>query len=375
MVTASIAAGIYMLAPAKQGNIYLTEQVKKGDISTTVITTGTVRSNNRVNVGAQVSGKVTEMTVALGDSISKGQLIARIDSTTKENDLKKAESQLATYRAEYESKKVTLDVAQRNFTRVSTLAKTSAVSRETLDTASDTLATARADLQVTAENIKQAEIAVSSARTELDYTTIVSPIDGVVISVPVSVGQTVNSSMETPTIVQIADLTTMLIKLEIPEGDVTRVREGMNAQFSTLADPDIQYQEAITSVDPGLTTLTDNNYSESVTNTDAVYYYANVIVENPQGKLRIGMSTEGSIEIDSRKDVLLVPALAVKKQQGKSVVYLLGEDNVKTERVVQTGISNEFMTEIVAGLREGDKVILSELSAGEKVGNTMPSPI
>ncbi|HBM7351532.1 efflux RND transporter periplasmic adaptor subunit [Klebsiella oxytoca] len=371
----AITAGTWLLKPKPQPSIFLTEEAKKGNITASVVTTGTVRSNNRVEVGAQVSGKITVLAVSLGDRVTEGQLIARIDSSTKEDDLRKAESQLATYLAEYESKKIALQVAQRNHVRKSKLLEVNAASREDVDTASDSLASAKATLHEVKENIKQSEISVRSAKTELGYTTIVSPIDGIVISVPVSVGQTLNSSMETPTIVQIADLHTMLVKLEIPEGDVTKVQPGMRAVFSTLAEPDIDYEEPVKTVDPALTTLTDNSYTESVTNTDAVYYYANVVVPNDNGKLRIGMTTEGSIEIAHRENVVIVPTLAVKREQGQQVVSILTGNNHRERREVEIGISNEFMTEIVKGVAPGDRIILSELTPGEKVGNAIPSPM
>lgn len=374
IAAAAIALGVMLWGPGKSENSYLTAEVRKADIANTVIATGTVRSSNRVSVGAQVSGKITELAVSLGDQVKQGQLIARIDSTTKENDLKTAESRLAIYRAEFESKKIALDVAQRNFTRMSTLTKTNAISKESYDTARDTLAAARSALSEVEENIKQSEISLNTTKTELGYTTINAPIDGVVISVPVSVGQTVNSSMETPTIVQIADLDTMLIKLEISEGDITKVQPGLHAAFSTLSDPDIRYREPVKSVDPGLTTLTDNAYSESSTSTDAVYYYANVMVANPDGKLRIGMSVEGAVEIASRKDAVVVPTLALTKTPGKTVLFVLDENNQKQERSVETGISDDTLTEIVSGVAPGEKVVLSELKAGEKVGSGMPGP-
>ncbi|MCK3657162.1 efflux transporter periplasmic adaptor subunit [Pasteurellaceae bacterium Pebbles2] len=352
---------------------YLTETVSRGDLQKSVIASGTVRAYNRVEVGAQASGKIEKIHVRLGQEIKQGDLIAEIDSKTQVNSLNTAQAQLTSYQAQLKAKKTAYDVALSAYNRISKLYNQKSTTLDELNSAKNTLANAEAEIQAVEASLKQAEIEVNTAQTNLGYTKIVSPLNGTVISIPVSVGQTVNANQTTPTIVQVADLSKMLIKPEISEGDITKVKQGMNVEFTTLSDPDHKYQGVISSVDPAMTTLTDNGYSEDVTDTNAVYFYANVIVDNPDGKLRIGMTTQNVITIADSHDALLVPTLTLHKENGKTFVNVLN-NNQAEKREVQTGLSDDVNTQILSGLNEGEKVISSQVEQGESVGNTRRGP-
>ncbi|MFK4784805.1 efflux RND transporter periplasmic adaptor subunit [Fusobacterium sp. MFO224] len=345
--------------------VFLTEAVKKGSINQTVIATGTIRSNNRVDVGAQVSGEITKLNVTLGQRVKKGDLIATIDSTTKENELEMAKSTLISYEAQLESKKIDLEVATSKHTRSKKLYKLKAISQDDYEDAKQAYYDAKGELKEIEELIKQSEMEVKTAETNLSYTTILSPMDGVVISIPVSEGQTVNSNQTTPTIVQIADLDKMLIKPEISEGDITKLKVGQEVQFTILSAPEKVYNGKINSIDPATTTLTDDEYEESVSDTDAIYYYANVIVDNRDNVLRIGMTTTNVIKVAQAKDVLLVPSIALHKEQGKYFVEVLNSEEKTTKKSVEIGIKDDLNTEIVSGLQEGEKVVIAETKAGE----------
>ncbi|WP_133543924.1 efflux RND transporter periplasmic adaptor subunit [Mesocricetibacter intestinalis] len=345
---------------------YLTETVMRGNLQKSVIATGTVRSFNRVEVGAQVSGKIEKIHVILGQQVKQGELIAEIDSQTQLNTLNTAQAKLASYQAQLTSKQVAQEVALSSYQRTVKLYAQKSASLDDLNNAKNSLASAKSAVLEVEALIKQAEIEVNTAKTNLGYTKIVSPIQGTIISIPVSVGQTVNANQTTPTIVQVADLNKMLIKAEISEGDITKVKPGMAVEFTTLADPDNQYKAQITSVDPAMTTLTDNEYEESVTDTNAVYYYANVVVDNPEQKLHIGMTTQNNIIIAEVKDALLVPTLTLKKQGGKTFVQVLNGDKVE-QREVGIGLNDDINTQILSGLQEGEKVISSQLAEGEKL--------
>ncbi len=344
---------------------YLTETVKRGDIAQTIVASGTVRSNNRVEVGAQVSGKITKINVVLGQEVKKGDLLATIDSLTQNNNLDEAKSKLKSYEAQRKSAKVKLQVAQSKYSRMSKLYETKSISLDDYETAREELEVAKASVAEYNELIAQATISVKTAETNLSYTTITSPIDGVVISIPVSEGQTVNSNQSAPTIVQVADLTKMLIKAEVAEGDITKVKTGMNVELTTLANPEIIYKSTIESVDLATSTLTDDEYSESVSNSSAVYYYANIILDNPDNNLRIGMTTTNTIKIKESQNILLVPTVAVQKVNGKSVVKILKENNKVEEREIVTGISDGLSTEVKEGLSEGEEVIVTQLNGTE----------
>ncbi|MDK9429519.1 efflux RND transporter periplasmic adaptor subunit [Gallibacterium anatis] len=368
-----LAAIYYFNLQSQPKTTYLTETAKYSDIQQTVVATGTVRSSNRVEVGARVSGKVEKILVKLGQKVKKGELIAELDSITQENTLNSAQAQLAAYKAQLVAAQTAYRVANSNFQRIAKLYKRKASSLDDYENVQNNLDSAKANVEQIQAQIKQSEIEVNTAATNLNYTKITSPIDGTVISIPVSVGQTVNANQTTPTIIQVADLDTMLIKPEISEGDITKIKPGMKVQFTTLAEPDEIYQAEIASVDPAMTTLTDNEYSESVSDTNAIYYYANVLVPNPEHKLQIGMTTQNTIITAQKQHVLVVPTLAIQKRNGQHSVQILDGDKV-VEKVVQIGLHDDINTEILSGLNEGDNVILSQSSANEAASVKVRTP-
>lgn len=366
-IIAAIILGIayhFFFSKNSDAPIYLTETVKLGTISQSVIASGTVRSNNRVEVGAQVSGKITKINVTLGQFVKKGEVLAEIDSLTQLNDLEEAKSQLKSYEAQLKSASTKLKLAKSKFNRSKKLYTVKSISQDEYEEAEKDLAVAESSLIELEELINQSKISVKTAETNLSYTTIISPIDGVVISIPVSEGQTVNSVQSAPTIIQVADLSNMLIKAEIPEGDITKVTSGMKVEFTTLSDSENIYKSEIQSIDPADSTLTDDEYTESVSNTNAIYYYANIIVENPENKLRIGMTTTNTIKIAEKENVLIIPTMAISKKNNQFYVKVL-EDNKVIETKVDIGISDDFFTEIKNGLNEGKKVITTQLDAGD----------
>lgn len=369
IVIVALAAGYFYYGNKNDKTItYLTETVQRGNLQKTVIATGTIRAYNRVEVGAQVSGKIEKIYVTLGQKVKTGDLIAQIDSSTQQNTLDTATAKLASYQAQLKAKKVAYSVAKSSYDRLAKLYAKKSVSLDEFESAKDTLATAEAAIEEIDASIKQAEIEVNDAKTNLGYTKIVAPIDATIISIPVSEGQTVNANQTTPTIVQVADLSKVLIKPEISEGDITKVTAGMEVKFSTLSDPDKIYQATIDSVDPAMTTLTDNEYTESVSDTNAVYYYANVVVENPDNNLRIGMTTQNTITIADIKNTLLIPTMTLKKQNNKVFVNVLTTANQVEQREVQIGLNDDMNTQILSGLTEGEKVVSSQVAAGETVG-------
>lgn len=348
---------------------YITEAVKRSTIDKSVLATGSVRASQRTEVGAQVSGKIINLYVKLGQAVKKGDLIAEIDASNQSNSLSTAEASLASYQAKLKSAQVALEVAQSNYNRLSKLYKVESASQNDLETAKNTLASAKATVDEVKSQIKTAQISVNDAKTNLDYTQIISPMDGVIVSVPVSVGQTVNSNQTSPTIVQVADLSKMLIKLEISEGDIALVTEGQNIRFTTLAEPNRTYFSKIDSVDPALTTLTDNNYTEESGNTEAVYYYANALVDNAENKLRIGMTVQGQVDIAKRENVLVVPTSALKRQGEQATVQILTANNQVKNKTVKIGLSDSQYTEILTGLAEGEQVIMTQRADNEKISS------
>jgi len=335
VVVAAAFGGWSLMKPEPQSS-FITEVVKRGDIRQTVSATGEISPSNLVSVGAEASGQIKKLYVKLGQQVKKGDLIAEIDST---NQIKR---ELALW-------------------------KEQATSKEDLESAQDSLAAAKANVAELKASIKQSKISINTAESELGHTRITATMDGTVVAIPVEEGQSVNAAQSTPTIIQLANLETMLNKMQIAEGDITKVKAGQDISFTILSEPDTPIKAKLDSVDPGLTTMSLGNYTSSTdTTSNAIYYYARALVPNPEGKLSIGMTTQNTIEINGVKNVLLVPTLTVKKHNGKSYVSILGADNKAVEREVTVGLKDSMNTEIKSGLKEGEKVIVSEMSADEK---------
>ena len=379
LLIAAGAAYYFFSSNSKQETTYLTESVTRGNVEKTVVASGSVESVNEVDVGAQASGKITKLYVKLGQEIKKGEMIADIDSTTQINTLNTKKAALVSYQAQLKAKRTAYDVALSSYNRLSKLYTQKATSLDSLNTAKSTLDNAKAEMEAIEANIKQAEIEVNTAETNVGYTKITAPMDGTVISVPVSEGQTVNANQTTPTIVTIADLSKMKIKPEISEGDITKVKAGQEVSFTILSDSQTVYHSVIDSVDPANTTTSDSSSTSSLSSsssstTSAIYYYANVLIDNPDRTLRIGMTTENNIKIANAKDVLLVSNMAIQKRDGKSFVNVLNDKNQPEPREVEIGVQNDFKTEIKSGLNEGEKVIVSQVANGEQVGSMPRGP-
>lgn len=347
---------------------YLTTEVKIGNISNKVLSTGSINAYEKVSVGAQVSGQIKKLHVNIGDKVVKGQLIAEIDSTTQQNDLDTAISKLDIYNAQLKSKLITLNIAQNKYKRQNNLYKTNSGSKEDYENSQDALALAQSSVSELKANIKQAEIAVSTAKINLGYTKITSPLDGVIVSTPVKEGQTVNSMQTAPTIVEVAVLDKVLIKAEISEGDITKVKSGLPVSFTIMSDPNKSYQTTLQSVDPGPTTLSDNSSGSSTaansSTSSAIYYYGNLVVDNKDNKLRIDMTTQVTIIVAQKKGIMYIPKLAVKKENDTNYVYIL-ENNKPVKKIITTGISDSINIEVISGLEKQQQVIVSSLNNNE----------
>lgn len=378
LAVAALAAGMWWWLKPKNEINYLTEPVVRTSIAQTVSATGEISAAQLVDVGAQASGQIKKLHVTLGQQVKKGDLIAEIDSTSQLNNLNTNKAKLDTYQAQLVSAEIALRSADKKYQREQALWKEDATSREALEDAQDAFAAAKASVAELKSSIRQTQIAINTAEADLGYTRITAPMDGTVVAIPVEEGQTVNANQTTPTIVQVADLSTMLNKMQIAEGDVNKVKAGMKLSFTTLSQPDNVREATLESIDPGLTTMSQGSYTTSTDTTDsAIYYYARSLVPNEDNVLHIGMTTENTIIINQAEKVLAVPKLAVKQRGGKQYVRVLGENNQPQEKEITTGLSDNMNTEVKSGLGEGENVIISEAAAGEtsdSVGRGMGRP-
>ena len=215
-------------------------------------------------------------------------------------------------------------------------------------------------------------IKLDTAKKDLSYTQITAPLSGTIVSVPVKEGQTLNANQTTPTIAQIANLNELEIVMEITEGDITKIKPSQMVEYSILSNPHRKFHAPITTIDPGLTTLSDGKYGNSQSSTSssssssnsAVYYYAKALAENKDNFLKIGMTTESRVIIAQSNDTLIIPANALIDENGtKFVLVALDEIGTKSEkRAVKIGISDSVNVEILDGVGENDMLIIHDES-------------
>ncbi|OEV84978.1 efflux transporter periplasmic adaptor subunit [Campylobacter coli] len=340
---------------------YFTQKVKKIDISQTIEAVGKVYAKDQVDVGAQVSGQIIKLYVDVGSHVKQGDLIAQIDKDKQQNDLDITKAQLESAKANLESKKVALEIASKQYQREQKLYAAKASSLENLEIQKNNYYSLKASVAELNAQVIQLEITLKNAKKDLDYTTITAPIDGVVINVAVDEGQTVNANQNTPTIVRIANLDEMEIKMEIAEADVNKIKIGTELEFSLLNDPQKTYRASIASIDPADTEVSDSSSSyssSSSSSSNAIYYYAKFYVQNKDNFLRIGMSIQNEIVIASVKDVIAVPTYAIKNDAKGYYVEIL-QDQKAVKKYVKLGIKDSVNTQILEGLSEGELLVVS----------------
>ena len=344
----------------------LTTRLEKGSIRGMVTAAGEVYARDLVDVGAQVSGQIKKLYVKVGDKVQKGDMIAQIDSVTQENEIAQQKAQLLIHEANLASAKIAAANAKTQYNRELELYKRNAASKEAVENAKNSAALKEAEQKQIEAQIEQTKLALSTAETNFGYTKITAPISGTIVSMPVEEGKTVNSNQTTPTIVKIADLSKMEIKMQIAEGDISKVKVGMDVEYSILSDLDNIKKAKIYKIDPGLTTLSDGTYdktssgsSSSSSSDSAIYFYAKMLVDNENDFLKIGMTTENNIIVSEANNTSYLPTSVIKRDaKGDYVTVLNGKE--PEQRYVKTGVSDDLNTEILSGLDEKDEVLIAD---------------
>jgi macrolide-specific efflux system membrane fusion protein len=386
LITAALlliaGAGVYLFKPSAAAPRLLTATARIADLEESVLASGAIEAFEQVSVGAQVSGQLKTLKVALGDDVKKGQLVAEIDSLTQQNTLKTAEAELANVEAQKRAKQALLHQYELAFERQKTMLAQDAGSRGDYEAAEATLATTRAEIAALDAQIRQAAISVDTARVNLGYTQIVSPIAGKVVAIVTKQGQTVNANQSAPTIIKVAQLDRVTVKAEISEADVTRVKAGQRVYFTILGEPDRRYETTLRYVEPASTTIADSSTSSTSSSTSsssssssstAVYYNGVLDVPNPENKLRIAMTAEVNIVLGEARGALTVPSTALEKvdsASGRYRVRVLRDDQRVVPREVRVGMNNKVDAQVLEGLREGEQVVIGEASAGSETSSS-----
>ena len=336
-------------------------------IEDTVLASGTIAPVKLVSVGAQASGRILILHVALGEKVIKGRLIAEIDPSTEKNALATAEAALEQILAQRDSRAVALRQAELAFKRAQLTYAREASSQADYETAEATYKGAEKDVAALEAQIRGAVVSVDTARVNLGFTKVTAPIDGTVVAIVTPEGQTVNAVQAAPTIVKLADLSTMTVKAQISEADVTRVHAGQTVYFTTLGNPDHRYQATLRAVEPApesLATETSTgggSASAGASSQSAAIYYNGLFdIPNPDRTLRPSMTAEVHIVLKEADSALLIPssALGITRPDGRRSVKVLDDQGRQEEREVQVGIDNHIDAQVLSGLVVGTQVIL-----------------
>ncbi|MFA7440545.1 MAG: efflux RND transporter periplasmic adaptor subunit [Sphingomonadaceae bacterium] len=360
---------------------FVTAPVVRGDVEKTVVATGMLEPVEMVSVGAQASGRVEKLHVALGDRVEAGELIAEIDSQTQSNALATARAQLANAEAQRAGQAAALARAEAAFRRQQMMIAGEATSHADYEAAEAELKAARANVAALDAQIAQAKVTVSTASVNLGYTRIVSPLAGDVLSIVTTQGQTVNANQTTPTIVIVGDLSTMTVKAEVSEADVINVKPGMPVWFTVMGDADRRYEATLRQIEPAPESIVNEvgtsgsvGGGSSATST-AIYFNALFDVPNEDGRLRPMMTAQVTISLAGRPDVLTIPsaALGQKQRDGRYMVRVVDAKGDAQDRTIKIGLNTNVTAEVVDGLQEGEQVVIGEgAAAGQAAASSRP---
>lgn len=383
VVLAGIAAGGYLGWRAWKGGppplTYTTSEVERGAVVQSITASGTLSPVVRSTVGSQVSGRITEILVDFNDEVKAGQVLARLDTRLLAGQVSQARARLASARAELTRAQANAENARIIHERTAALLPSGAVSQAEVDAARAARLSAEAAIQTARSSIVEAQAALENATTNLAYTTITSPIDGVVISRSVDAGQTVAASLQAPELFVIAgDLSKMELHAAVAEADVGLLRDGMKVELAFDAYPERTFAGTVRQV-----------RNQATTTSNVVTYDALVAIDNRDGALRPGMTATATFLVAEARDVLVVPTKALRyrpsrpapeaggattdapraengdragrRRGGRSPAVWVLRDGKPARVAVEAGLTDGTSTAITGGeLREGDLVITAD---------------
>jgi macrolide-specific efflux system membrane fusion protein len=371
-----------------------------GSIENTIASSGVLKPSRYVDVGAQVSGQLTKLHVDIGDVVTEGQLLAEIDARVAASKVEASRASIAAQEAQLDARVAALTLAKANAARQERLMADNATSQLEHDTAVNNLAAADSSLVQLRKQIEQSKATLSSDETQLGYTKIFAPASGTVVSVTMIEGVTLNANQTAPTILRIADLSTMTVEAAISEADIGNIRKDMEVYFTTLGSGTRRWYGTVRQVLP--TPVVTNN---------VVLYTGRFDTENADGTLLPEMTAQVFFVTSAARDVLTVPLGAVNfavaeglpspqgaaagraRPQGAgfappagsaggvltrpapngapgavrprpATVSVVKPDGSREERQVMIGVTSRVTAEVISGLQEGEQVVAGIVQAG-----------
>jgi len=372
LALAAVAAATWWSMSAGTTVRYVTAPVTIGPVARGISATGTVNPELTIIVGTYVSGVIQELTCDYNTRVKRGQSCAKIDPRPYQSIVDQGKANLAVAKAQLEKDRASLTYARLALGRFAKLVETQAVSRDAFDNATSAHEQALAQIAFDEATIQQRQAVLDAAQVNLDYTDIVSPVDGTVVSRNVTMGQTVAASFQTPTLFLIAtDLTKMQVDANVSESDIGNIKNGNKATFTVDAYSKRLFEGTVTQVRQSPQTV------QNVVTYDVV-----VSADNSDLALKPGLTAATRIVTEQRDRVIRVPNQALRyvptaiaapetRQPGIWVLRNGKPDAVQ----VTTGLDDDDFTEIVGGeLKAGDKVIVGERQNSANGRSSVPPP-
>lgn len=366
-----ICISVIALAKAEKKPEYKLSKVQRSTIIQTVEASGVINPVKTVSIGSQVSGMISAIYVDFNSQVKQGQLLAQIDPSLFQAQVNQAQANVNSARANYQKTKSMLIYDEANYKRYKELYKKRYVAKSDLDLAEATYHSDLAALSSLNAQIAQSSATLQNNLTNLRYTKIISPVNGVVVSRAVDVGQTVAASFTTPTLFTVAqDLTKMQIEVSVSEADIGKVKVGQNVDYTLDGYPDETFKGEVSQVRISPTTV-----------SNVVTYTVIVSVNNDNGILKPGMTANVSIVTNKKENAISVENAALRftpveitegkkfKEQG---IWIL--KNHKPKRInIKMGVSDSDNTEVVSDeIKEGDDVIIGNLKEKKATGMGRP---
>jgi len=346
------------------------------DVEATVAAIGVLQPRRYVDVGAQVSGQITRIYVAPGDTVKKGDRLLDIDPSVQQAEVDAGRASLAGLHAQLAEEQAQLDLAQKKYRRQRVLVQTGSTSRENVDVAQAEVQATRARIQRLQAQLEQTQATLKADEARLGYTRIYATMDGTVVTLDAREGQTLTSTYQTPNVLRVADLSGMTVWAEVSEADIGLITVGMPVTFTTLGGQHDHEPRQWRSTVRQILPAPPNSAEQAADNgkpaaaTKAVMYTVLFDVNNDDGALMPQMTAQVTFVSARAAAALVVPLAAIgteRDEAGRYQLRVLDRSGKPQPRAVRLGIRSRHEVQVLEGLEPGMQVV-----TGESVSNTMP---
>lgn len=350
--------------------IHKSEPIALGNISESFFARGKISLSDKVNIGAQVSGQITVISVKAGDHVNKDDILVEIDPTLQRNELKKTQANLNVVDAQIAYKNQQIEMKKIEIKRRNIIYKLEGVSREDIDKLKLELNGLQSEYNVLQSQRIQFLLERDNAQANLSYTVIKAPTSGMVLQISAKVGQTIISSQTSPTLLVIGSPSDMLVNVQVSETDINKIHKGLALKYSLLSYPDQEYNAEVETIDflPVDAEGDKENYSSSQNNAP-VYYNVRFRIKDVNRIFIPGLSVKVRFVLNEKNNVITVPNnyIISDKDTLDNSVYILKNKNPFKKKIT-IGINDDFNTEVVDGLNIGERLITSMRSHSKLEG-------